>query len=152
MSRRIRNLAAVGIAVALTSFMVVSRLGPVTPGASGASHASSVTPTPEATPATASTDVRDDLSSYAVALPELRGLPSDAAPGTIVDLWVTWDAPVMKEPQVQPLLRKVTVQKIISNAAPEAPPTVLLGVEHDDVGDLLYGDRYGSLSAVLTGR
>ena len=153
MSRRIRNLAVVGGAVAMLSFLVVSRLGGTAyaprPAGIVVSPTIAASPTPRATstvlPGPA---IRGELHSYAVPLTELRGLAPDAVPGTPLDLWVTWHSPIRKSPQVQLLLRSVELQKIIPNVTPQAPPTVLLGVERGEIADLLYGDRYGSLSVV----
>ena len=86
---------------------------------------------------------------YALAVPELKGLPGGAAPGTRLELWVAWDPPVTKEPRVQRLLKDVILDEIIPPIVPEAPATAILSVPAKSVPDLLYGDRYGALSATM---
>jgi hypothetical protein len=86
---------------------------------------------------------------YALAVPELKGLPGGAAPGTRLELWVAWDPPVTKEPRVQRLLKDVILDEIIPPVVPEAPATAILSVPAKSVPDLLYGDRYGALSATM---
>lgn len=90
-----------------------------------------------------------DLRTYAIQLTELAGLPADASPGTRMELWVAWDPALTKGPRIERLLRSVTLQKIAPPAIEGNPPVALLAVIPRDVEKLLWGDRYGSLSAVL---
>jgi hypothetical protein len=106
---------------------------------------SSIAPSPAPLEATAS------RRTYAIGLHELAGLPPDVAPGTVLDLWVAWEPPVTEEIQVQLLLKDVVVERLIPPVLPEGPTTVLLSVAPRDISDLLYGDRYGQLSAVSPG-
>ena len=87
--------------------------------------------------------------SYAVSLHELQGLSPDAAPGTKLELWVAWDPPITKGPRLQKLLTDVVLEKVVPGAVPEAPVTAILSIRHSDTADLMWADRYGSLSAVV---
>lgn len=93
----------------------------------------------------------DDLASYAFLLPELEGLPPDVRPGTAIEIWVAWEPPVTKKLQVQQLVPRATVDELIPSIEP-GPPTVMLSLERRHIPDLMYGDRYGSLSTVVLPR
>jgi hypothetical protein len=88
---------------------------------------------------------------YAVALPELAGLPEDAQPGTPMELWVAWEPPVTKHPRIQRLATGVTLARIIPPVTPDGAPAALLRIPKAQIPSVLYGDRYGVMSAVLTG-
>ncbi|HVF53002.1 MAG TPA: hypothetical protein VNC78_05270 [Actinomycetota bacterium] len=90
--------------------------------------------------------------TYAISVLDLAGLPPDARPGTIIELWVAWDPPVTKSAQVQRLLKNVVLERIIPGPVVEAPSMALLSVLPRQVPDLLYGDRYGSLSVTVLPR
>lgn len=87
--------------------------------------------------------------SYALPTSELGGLPADAVPGTRLEVWVAFDRPVTRRPRVQRLLDEVTLQRIVPAITPEGPASVILEVKHSEVPDLLYGDRWGSLSVLV---
>ncbi|MGH2756822.1 MAG: hypothetical protein ACRDI3_03445 [Actinomycetota bacterium] len=87
--------------------------------------------------------------SYAIALPELKGLPPDASPGTEMELWVAWEPPVTQRPRIQRLLRAVVLEKIAPPAIEGGPSVALLSIAASDVSDLMWGHRYGALSVVL---
>ena len=89
-----------------------------------------------------------DLHSYAVPLSELPGLSPEASPGTRLELWVAWEPPLTRKPQVRRLLGNVVLDGIVPPVTPQGPMTALLLVREDQTADLVYGDRYGSLSAV----
>jgi hypothetical protein len=95
-------------------------------------------------PAPASTD----LASYALLLPELEGLSPGIAPGTEIEIWATWEPPITKRLKVQRLIPSATVAKVIPSIEP-GPPTVVLELERRWIPDILFGDRFGSLSVVL---
>ncbi len=82
-----------------------------------------------------------------MALPEIHGLSPNAASGTRLDVYVTWRPPVTRRPQVQLLLRRVTLETIVPPLTADGPATALLSVKNDEVGDLLYADRFGTLAA-----
>jgi hypothetical protein len=86
---------------------------------------------------------------YAIALPELRGLPQDASPGTRLEVWVTWDRPVTRSPKVQRLLPEASLVRIIPPTTPEGVPAAVLRVPNSSMSDLLYADGYGALSATV---
>lgn len=89
------------------------------------------------------------LRTYAMPFTELAGLAPETAPGTMLELWVAWDPPVTEEPRVQRLLRNVLMQQILPAPTPELPSVVLIAVRPRDTADLIYGDRYGSLSVTM---
>jgi hypothetical protein len=87
---------------------------------------------------------------YAIAVAELDGLPPDVEPGTVYDLWVTWEPPLVEQPDVQPLLRDVVLERVIPPIVPEGPTVAVLGIPRTKtaVRALVYGDQYGKLSVV----
>ena len=87
--------------------------------------------------------------SYALSEAEITGLPPDSAPGTPLELWVTWEPPITKRVKLQRLMRDVVLERIIAGVTPEAPSTILLSVKADAVPDLLWADRFGVLSAIV---
>ena len=91
----------------------------------------------------------DGYRDYAIALPELRGLPPDAAAGTPLELWVTWDRPVTRAPKVQRLLSRAFVVRIIPPVTPDGVAAAVLRVPTGRMPDLLYADGYGALSATI---
>ena len=119
------------------SMTSIEATGPTTAGS---------TPAPAASP-----PVTVPRRTYALGLHEIAGLSPDAEAGTRLELWVTWEPPVTERVQVQPLLRDVMVERVIPPSVPEGPTTVLLSVPVRGISDLLYGDRFGELSAVTGG-
>jgi hypothetical protein len=81
-------------------------------------------------------------------LPELEGLPPSTSSGTEIEIWATWEPPVAKRLKVQRLIPQATVSKILPSIEP-GPPTVVLELERRFIPDILFGDRFGSLSVVL---
>lgn len=122
----------------------VEMAGVATPIASPVS-AQSMQPTPTLASAAPAGSTR----RYAVALTELRGLPADAPSGTQLEMWVIWDRPVTSRPKMQRLIPLVTLERIAPPIAEGAPSVALLQVRPRDIPDLLWGDRYGTLSVVL---
>lgn len=118
----------------------------VPPGASPAATLGS-----PASSAGATAEAEQSRRDYAIGLHDLAGLPPDAAAGTRLELWVTWEPPVTRAPRLQKLVGDVVVERTIPGAVPEAPVTVVLSVPADRVGDLIYADGYGKLSVVLPG-
>ena len=86
--------------------------------------------------------------NYALGLHELDGLSPDVTPGSPLQIWVAWEPPLTRRSQIQLLLPDVLVVRIVPSVVPEGPTTVLISVPARDISDLLYGDRYGELSAV----
>lgn len=88
---------------------------------------------------------------YAVSLPELAGLPADSKPGTMLELWVAWEPPITKHPRIQRLATGITLDRIVPPVTRDGSPAVLLRIPQKEIPSVLYGDRYGAMSAVLTG-
>lgn len=86
---------------------------------------------------------------YALALPEVDGLPPDLQAGDTLELWVAWDPPLTKEPEIAPLIERVLYDRTIPPVLPGDAPVVVLLVPEGKVERLMYGDRYGALSAVV---
>jgi hypothetical protein len=152
MSRKLRNLLlGSGLIVAAvffaTSFFFSS--GKTTPRRSAMTPI--VTPPPTPTPSEPSAQRESVAGSriYAVSLPRLQGLPANASAGTNLEVWVAWEPPITKAPRFQKLLEGVVLKEIVPPPIPEAPPTALLAVSSDQVADLLYADRFGSLSVLI---
>lgn len=108
-----------------------------------------LTPTPSATSLEVGMPTRSDGVGYAIAVPELSGLPPDAEPGAVLDLWVTWNPPITDGPQVQPLLRSIRLSRIVPPVTPDGPAVALLTIRPAQVSDLIFGDRFGSLSVTI---
>lgn len=66
-----------------------------------------------------------------------------------MELWVVWDQPITKGPKMQRLIPLVSLERIAPPVVEGASPVALLQVPPRDVPDLLWGDRYGTLSVVL---
>jgi hypothetical protein len=90
-----------------------------------------------------------DLLEYSIALPDLRGLPLDTPEGTQVELWVAWDDAYSQGPQVQKLVRSVTVARFIEPVINDGPVTVVLSIPRASMRAVMYGDLYGSFSVGL---
>ncbi len=84
--------------------------------------------------------------SYSIPLPELSGLPSDLAPGTSVELWVAWERPFTRGPRVQRLLRDATFERIAPPATVEGSPVAVFSISTHQIADVVFADRFGSLS------
>ncbi len=89
------------------------------------------------------------LREYALAISELHGLPPDVQPGQQLELWVAWDPEFSDGPQIQRLLKTVTLTRFVEPVTADGPRVVILSVPVNRVGDLMYGDRFGSLSVTL---
>lgn len=155
MSSRTRNLL---LAAAVPVVMVVVAWSLLPSGSKDVGHSTGRAAAPSPT---RSEDVSDQSEgsgaaqvesgrrAYALAVPELKGLPANASPGTRLELWVAWDPPITKEPRVQRLIKEAILDEIIPPVVPEAPATAIVSVPTKSVPDLLYGDRYGALSATI---
>lgn len=94
-------------------------------------------------------DVAEVSRTYSIGLHELSGLTELTAPGTRIDIWASWGPPLTKRPQVQRLLRNVTILRIQPPFLPEGPVAVVLSLSKDQVESMVWGDKYGSLAAVV---
>jgi hypothetical protein len=107
-------------------------------------------PAPEEGPEEAiPTDESEATRSYAIALHELPGLPPDAESGTRLEVWAVWRPPITKERQVQRLVSGTRLERIVPPVTPEGPPVAILEVPEKEMSDLLYGDKFGELSAAV---
>lgn len=161
MTRRQRTLL-IGSAVLLGAVFLLWKPAPVAPVTTSQApppadpaNLASPAPVPVAIPtvpgAVAPSPVTD-RREYALGMHELGGLPNDAAPGTRMELWVTWDPPITKVPELRRLIRDVVVADIVPPLTPDGPTAVIVSVPTDRVPDLIWGDQYGTLSVVLPGR
>ncbi|MGI8407986.1 MAG: hypothetical protein ACR2L3_05695 [Actinomycetota bacterium] len=89
------------------------------------------------------------IRSYSIGLHELSGLTQATPPGTRIDIWASWGPPVTEKPQVQRLLKDVVIQEIQPPFLPEGPTAVVLSLMPTQVEKMLWGDKYGSLAAVV---
>jgi hypothetical protein len=150
MPRRTLNLAAVAGAVAVlvwigSGLVVGERTKAVSSPAAPSSEVTSPSPLPSPSEQTAGSSYR----GYALAFPDVSGLPTDLAQGARLELWVAWEPPITTRPRIQRLVEEVVYDRTVPAAVEGQPATALVLVHEDDVGDLMYGDRYGSLSAAL---
>ena len=90
----------------------------------------------------------DSYREYALSLPELEGLPANAPVGTVLEVWAAWDPPITKSPRFQRLVT-ATLEEIVPGLSAESPATAILRVRTRDLDELLFADRYGSLSVAL---
>jgi hypothetical protein len=109
-----------------------------------------VIPTAPMTSPVPSATTANDSSSYAIPLSELQGLSAQAEPGSSLQIWAAWSRPVTNGPRVQKLVGDVVLEKILPPVTDAEPPTVLLSVPQDDLPRLIYGNRFGALSASVT--
>ena len=150
MSRRMVNVGLTACAAAVIVAVVVSSWrAPATTENSSPMKAPPTDPSPNVVTTPSQGIGSPDERLYAVSVPELSGLPPDAPPGTALELWVAWDPPLTKRPKIQLLIPRVTVERIVPGLTPEAPATVMLEVPRRAMPDMLYGDRYGTLSVTV---
>lgn len=147
MSRRTINLVLVAISVAVVVWVGSGLIAGTSSLSSPAEEPStiSVSRSPEPSPTLETSGMR----GYALSLPEVEGLPPNLDPGSRLELWVAWDPPLTKEPRIQKLVRGVVYERTIPAVVQGEPPTAMVLVPEDEVDELMYGDRYGSLSASL---
>jgi hypothetical protein len=159
MSRRSRNLSLTAVVVfgmGMAAFNLVGRSESLGGSGPGVPPGSAPIETPNRVPGSPEPDGEHPsppevarARTYALSSAELEGLPPELAAGTVVQLWVAWEPPVTTRIRFQKLLSRVTIQRVLPGLTPREPETILVGLEPSQVSDLLYGDRYGSLSAVI---
>ncbi|HET7482593.1 MAG TPA: hypothetical protein VFK89_07020 [Actinomycetota bacterium] len=115
------------------------------PPAASPSVTTGIAPAPTTSPSTVPSP---SGFTYAISLAEVTGLSPDVSPGTSIDVWVTWDPPITKRPKVQRLLEGAILDRIVPPVTEEGPPVAILRVSQRGVEQLIWGDRYGTLSAV----
>ena len=148
MNRRTINLALVGLAVAVLVWVGSGLL-------IGGSEPTDVVvaPTPSAVPTSIATlddpATEPEMRGYALALPEVDGLTSDIAPGTRLEVWVTWGPEVTDRPDIRKLVNAVIYDRTIPPVVEGGPPTAMVLVPVGKVDELMYGDRFGALSVAI---
>lgn len=142
--------AVVAIGVLVWNLVPPSSSG-VSPSSSGdASFPSHSYPSAPATPvATAAEPLPINTRDYAIALDELQGLPPDLAPGTPVELWVSWERPSAAAPKLQRLIPRAELVRAIPPLTPGGPTAIVFRVPVNRIPDLLWADGYGSLSVTV---
>ena len=109
----------------------------------------STTPTPTVSGSPIASPPKGATREYAVELSSLLGLPPDVQPGQVLEIWVAWDPAVAKGPQIQRLLKVVTLERFVEPVTMDGPRVAVLSVPRDRIGDLMYGDIFGSLTVTL---
>jgi hypothetical protein len=147
---RLKRTAA-AVAIPLVVLFVVLRLmsGPPEGRAVEPIEPPAATPMPVRGPASGEATIGDGYRSYALEVTELDGLPPDAPPGTLLEVWVTWEPPLTRKIKIQKLIPRARLEKIIPNIVPEAPATALVSVPRSTIVDLMYGDRFGRLGVTV---
>jgi hypothetical protein len=147
---RSRGKIAVGAAAAVIGIVGSSLV-------SGGSQAPAVAPrsrpaeTSPPSPAAIAPVGVSDRANYYLSVPEVDGLPDEITPWSRIELWVAWDPPITDEPSIHRLLNDAYIEAVLAPVAPDAPSTLKLSIRHRDIADLIYADRYGSLSAIVVG-
>lgn len=157
--RRVRNLivasavgAIVAVGVAQIFFRQPTKVGWSDPAEAPApfTHASaSAIPTPITSGSPTPPPPTGTTREYAVDVSDLLGLPPDVQPGQVMEIWVAWDPAVTKGPQIQRLLKVVTLQRFVEPVTMDGPRVAVLSVPRERIGDLMYGDMFGSLTVTL---
>ena len=158
--RRVRNLiaaSAVGAVVAFGAAQIFFRQpsrvawqNPVEESAPFTYATPSTIPTPivSGSPGGA-TPLKGTTREYAVEVSDLLGLPPDIQPGEVMEIWVAWDPAVARGPQIQRLLKVVTLERFVEPVTMDGPRVAVLSVPRERIGDLMYGDIFGSLTVTL---
>lgn len=90
--------------------------------------------------------------TYWVGLYRIGGLSGTTPPGTEVEIWATWEPPITDEPRAQRLIRSAYIEKVIPPITPDGTYEIALSLARKDVPNMIYGERYGQLSAAVIGR
>ncbi len=138
------KIAAAAAVIGITGSSIVS----------SSPEAASGPPKPQVVTASPSPQVpappgASDRANYYLSAPEVDGLPTEIAPWTQIELWVAWDPPITDEPSLNKLVTDAYIEAVLAPIAPESPYTLKLSIRRRDISDLLYADRYGSLSAIV---
>ena len=156
--RRVRNLiiaSAVGALVAVGAAQIFFRQ-PAKVGWNESTEVSaplsyvspSVIPTPIVS-ASPTAPPSGTMREYAVDVSDLLGLPPDVQSGQVLEIWVAWDPAVAKGPHIQRLLKVVTLEQFMEPVTMDGPRVAVLSVPRERIGDLMYGDMFGSLTVTL---
>lgn len=154
MKQRFLTVASAVIAAAAAIIWAVQGATPTDPAsaAPGAWATPNVTPSSQSTPTMERVEASDEegarLYTYAVPIVELQGLSPDVAPGSRLDLWVTWQPPVVDKPDVRRLLEGVILERIVPPTLPDGPHAAVLQVPTRRAHRLIWGHRFGVLSVL----
>lgn len=114
------------------------------------SHAAPPAPAPiPRTSPSAGARASSELVMHAVEISRLDGFPPDASAGDVFDVWVAWNPPIVKGPNVQLLLKAVALEKIAPPVTPEGPYVAFLLMSRREAREFLYATRYGALSVTV---
>ena len=102
------------------------------------------TPSPDAPVVVTDTS---DRVSYSFDVDDVAGLSPTTAPGTVVELWVTWDRPVVEHPKLQRVVKDAVLERISAPITADGPSVATFLIARSSLEGLLWADRYGTLSA-----
>lgn len=94
-------------------------------------------------------DQQGERVAYSIGLSEIAGLSPVADPGSIAELWVTWDRPLTRVPKLQRIVRDAVLARISPPISTDGPTVATFLVSRRAIERLLWADRYGSLSATV---
>ena len=94
-------------------------------------------------------DRHEGSVAYSIDLDEITGLSPVADPGSIAELWVTWDRPLTRVPKLQSVVRDAVLAEISPPITADGPTVATFLVSRKSVERLLLAERYGSLSATV---
>jgi hypothetical protein len=94
-------------------------------------------------------DQHPDSVAYSIDMDEITGLSPVADPGSVAELWVTWDRPLTRVPKLQPVVHDALLAQISPPLTADGPTVATFLVSRRSVERLLLADRYGSLSATV---
>ena len=157
--RRVRNLIVASAVGALVAFGAAQIFFRQPSRVAWQDSAEESAPFTYATPSTIPTPIvsgshtpapsRGTTREYAVEVADLLGLPPDVHPGEVMEIWVAWNPTVAKGPQIQRLLKAVTLERFVEPVTMDGPRVAVLSVPRERIGDLMYGDMFGSLTVTL---
>ncbi len=149
----------------MTSALVSAPAGTDSPGAATGSSSSASAPSAGEAPDSKAADPwaaarapgadggrvpdRGLRRSYALPLHELAGLAPDAAAGTTFELWAAWEPPVTRGRRVQRLISDAVLERVVPPVTAEGSPTAILSVPAARTADLVFADRWGSLTVAM---
>lgn len=112
------------------------------------------TPTPLVVPSTgqpeAATQAHAGSFSYAIDLLDIKGLPPDLAPGTPVEIWVTWSrGDRISEPERW--INTATFRRIVPAVTATGPDTVILDIPAAQRRKMIWADGFGALTLFASG-
>jgi hypothetical protein len=104
---------------------------------------------PAASPEASQPPVPPDRATYWIGAHEIEGVVPELAPGTRVEVWVTWEPPLVKQPVVEKLIRDAYIAAILPSTMIEGTLDVGLSLNDRDISAMTYGERFGSLNLIV---